>query len=80
MLFSSEYHSFEKKQTGKLQMNTARNEMKQEEKRKRRVVGIGILQLLGVLSFSFFKSMFIVIKREGRVKRPWDELLGVRCS
>lgn len=54
MLFSSEYHSFGKKtnkQTKKLQMNTERNEMKQKEKRKKRVVGIGILQLLGVLFF-----------------------------
>lgn len=66
MLFSSEYHSFEKKQTGKLQMNTARNEMKQEEKRKRRVVGIGILQLLGVLSFSFLNLCSLLLRgKEG---------------
>lgn len=41
------------KQTEKLQMSTERNEMKQKEKRKKRVVGIGILQLLGVLFFCF---------------------------
>lgn len=46
------------KQTEKLQMNTERNEMKQKEKRKKRVVGIGILQLLDVLSLFFFKIYF----------------------
>lgn len=61
-------------------MNTERNEMKQKEKKKEKGCGYWDIAAFGRSLSFFFKSIFIVIKREGRVKRPWDELLGVRCS
>lgn len=52
MLFSSEYHSFEKKQQKKLQINTEQNETKQKEIKKEK--GCGYWDIAAFGKFVFF--------------------------